>query len=168
MKNGQLTKTGSGQTQVNLKKEWRFSQVAVDAAGETLSLSILDVKGQVILSQEIPLGRGGGQSDASGGGAEVPLGAAGRAAWSAAELEAMECGPWRGGRAVTQLHLKVFCACAALVVAVVLPIYGCCAGCCGCARQLRRLRRLRRRGRTDSGEEMAETEGRSACCGAKF
>ena len=70
--------------------------MAVDAAGETLSLSILDVKGQVILSQEIPLGRGGGQSDASGGGAEVPLGAAGRAAWSAAELEAMECGPWRG------------------------------------------------------------------------
>ena len=66
---------------------------------------------------------------------------------------------------MTQLHLKVFCACAALVVAVVLPIYGCCAGCCGCARQ---LRRLRRRGRTDSGEEMAETEGRSACCGAKF
>eukprot|EP01047_Picozoa_sp_COSAG01_P109785 COSAG01_NODE_38637_length_487_cov_0.654639_1_plen_124_part_10 len=117
-----------------------FGEVAVDAPGEILTLSVFNAAGAAVISQHIPL-----KLSAAAGSANA-------SAWTDSELELMECGPWRGSAAVTQLWVKVSAAGGALG-------FMCCT-CCNCAGRLHRRAR-----RVDVREGR---RGGSACCGAKF
>ena len=129
---------------VEIYDDLNFGEVLVDARGEWLTLSALDVSGKPVLSQAIPL-------LARDGGGAAPR-------WTEQELAAVKCGPWQGPRAVAQLQMKLWGVGVSMLLAGGLLVWSCCAGCRGlCAG--------RRRARTAVGGG----EGRgSACCSASF
>ncbi len=125
---------------VALFADINFGEVAVDAKGEVLSLSVFNAAGAAVISQHIPLHL------------SAPAGSANTSAWTNSDLASMECGPWRGSGAVTQLWVKAW--------AVGGTLGFLCCTCCNCAGRLQR--RVRRVGAQEG------RRGDSACCGAKF
>lgn len=117
-----------------------FGEVAVDAKGEILSLSVFNAAGAAVISQRIPL-----QLSAAAGSANT-------SAWTDDELASMECGPWRGSAAVTHLWVKAWAVAGTLSFMF--------WACCNCSGRLNR--RVRRMGAREG------RRGGSACCGAKF